>query len=169
MLGDETVLRQTRLLWVLAIVALNLSLSGCDLVDRILNPPSDTAPFPVLITQAIPERPVTRPGESFLSQRFKINYWSGKILISSSIQGDGSIFVDDAINIQVVRPDGSDRVQLIDLSRDCTGTGPDKPQDISDLFLIGKNSVEITLFDACGGSVGSSILWLVNLPESSGQ
>lgn len=152
-------------LGVLAIALTGVLVTGCDFIADILNPPSDTLPFPVLMTQAIPERPATK-GETFLSKQFKIQYWGGKVLVSSTALGDGSIFVDDVLDIKVIRPDGTEKYRLVDFSRDCLASGPDDPQDITDLFLVGKNTVEITLFDACGGSVASSALWLVNIPAS---
>lgn len=148
---------------VLAIVLTGLLVTGCDFIAAILNPPSDTLPFPVLLTPAIPERPATE-GETFLAKQFKVQYRGGRVLVSSTALGDGSIFVDDVLDIKVIRPDGSEKYRLVDFSGDCLASGPEDPQEITDLFLTGKNTFVITLFDACGGSVGSSALWLVNIP-----
>ncbi len=149
----------------LTLALLAISLTGCGFLSDLFSPQEDSVAFPVLITQAIPGRPATE-GETFFSKQFKVQYSGGKVVVSSTELGDGSIFVDDVLDIKVIRPDGTEKYRLVDFSRDCLATGPDDPQDITDLFLSGKNTVEFTLFDACGGSVASSALWLVNIPAS---
>lgn len=159
----KRLLTSLRLLGALTMTLLSISLTGCDFFANILKPQDDTLSFPVLITKAIPERPATK-GETFLSSQFNVNYWGGKVLLSSTAKGDGSIFVDDSLSIRVIRPDGTEKSAVLDFSKSCMGTGPDTPQEVTDLFLFGKNTVEISLSDACGGFLGSSMLWLVNSP-----
>jgi hypothetical protein len=154
---------RTRILATLALGSLSAFLAGCDLMAHLFPAPTDYEPFPALITRPIPQRDITR-GETFFETKFNVRYWDGSLFISSNTRGDGNIFVDDAMRIRVVRPDQTEEVRVFDFSTSCAGTGPKPPLEVTELFQAGKNSVEITLYDVCGGWVGSSVLWLVHVP-----
>ncbi|GEM_PF-7039041 len=147
-----------------ALTALGLVLSGCGYLERLF-PPPDVRSFPVPITEAIPQRPVIAKGEVFFTTEFRVRYLEGRVVLSSNPRGDGSVFVDDGLSLTVTRPDGTQATKLFDFSNSCLGTGPVDPPDVTELFARGTNRVQIQLLDICGGSVASSILWLVNLPD----
>lgn len=153
--------------WVGALLVaagLAVGLAGCAYLERLF-PPSDVKSFPVHITNAIPERPVLAKGEIFFTTEFAVRYFEGRLVLSSNSRGSGSVFVDDALSLTVTHPDGTRVSRLWDLSNSCLGTGPVDPLEVTELFARGKNRVQLQLRDLCGGSVASSILWLVNLPE----
>ena len=165
MLSQAPVKRLRRWMGALFVAAvLAVGLSGCAYFERLF-PPPDVKTFPVHITNAIPERPVIAKGEIFFTTEFKVRYFEGRVVLSSNPRGDGSVFVDDAISLTVTHPDGTQVSKLFDLSNSCLGTGPVDPLDLTELFAQGKNRVQLQLLDICGGSVASSILWLVNLPK----
>lgn len=147
-----------------ALAALLLALSGCSYLEKLF-PPPDVKTFPVHITNAIPQRSVIAKGEIFFTTEFKVRYYEGRVVLSSNPRGEGSVFVDDGLSLTVTHPDGTQAAKLFDLSNSCLGSGPVDRLDVTELFARGKNRVQIQLMDLCGGSVASSILWLVNLPE----
>ena len=156
-----------RLRWagaLFAVAALAVGLSGCAYFERLF-PPRDVKSFPVPIMDAIPERPVLTKGEIFFITEFAVRYFEGRLVLSSNLRGDGSVFVDDAISLIVTHPDGTQASKLFDLSNSCLGTGPVDPLDVTELFARGINRVQLQLRDLCGGAVASSRLWLVNLPK----
>lgn len=156
-----------RFLALVGLTALVFAVQGCGYLEKLF-PAPDVKSFPVYVTPAIPQRPVIAKGEIFFTTEFRVRYVEGRVVLSSNPRGDGSVFVDDGLSVTVTHPDGTSSTRLFDLSNSCLGTGPVDPLDLTELFARGRNRVQIQLMDLCGGSVASSILWLVNLPASGG-
>lgn len=119
------------------------------------------------VTDHTTNRP-TEQGAEFLWECFVVEYRGGRVLLSSSCDGTGEIWVDDAISISVSDTKGYAKTRTIDFSSGCQRPiTPLPPLDLSDLFTNGTNFIQIRLFDICGTVVGSSPLFLVL--ESGGK
>lgn len=121
------------------------------------------ATIPYTITEGIPGQPVPRDSV-FYTTEFKVNYQSGRILLSANPDGTGNTQVDDAISMTVLRPNGT--TGFFDHfypNNFCSALNFLVPSEVTNLFLPGENTVRVQLRDACGGFGGSSPLYLVNL------
>ncbi len=123
---------------------------------------SSAATIPYTITEGIPGQKPTVP--TFLTVNFDVNFQSGQIIFSGNPDGTGNTSVDDAALVWVVkRPDGTSASQTFNYSNGCMYISSKTPQNITSLFKPGVNQVQVRLYDVCGGWVGSSPLYLVNL------
>lgn len=148
----------------LMLVFVGLSLAGCSAFIEIK---LSLFPESIQITEQIPSSRALETGETFFTKELIVDYAAGSVFISSDNIGVGEILVDDALIIQVKRADGSQESLSYDFSSGCQ-VATDRfenavhPRDITNLFAPGKNEVSISLYDICGGNVGSSSLYLVN-------
>jgi GH25 family lysozyme M1 (1,4-beta-N-acetylmuramidase) len=112
------------------------------------------------ITPAIQLRGTTQ-GEVFLSQEAEVEYSGGTVLLSSTCDGSGDIWVDDKVLIRVTRPDGTTAESTVDFSFGCQGyISTLGALDVTPLFAVGRNRVHVELSDICGEHVGSTALYL---------
>jgi len=112
------------------------------------------------ITLAIQLRSTTQ-GEVFFSEEAEVNYTGGTVLLSSTCDGSGDVWVDDEVMIRVTRPDGTVAEHTVDFSNGCQGyISTLEALDLTSLFSIGRNTVYVELSDICGGHVGSTALYL---------
>ncbi len=115
------------------------------------------------ITNSIPSMPVNK-GAVFFSTELKLNYQTGKIILSQNPDGTGSTQVDDYLTITVRRPDGSIKsFNHFYPSQNCSSLNTLIPSELTSLFGVGENQVKVELQDVCGGLGGSTSLQLVNL------
>ncbi|MDX2248006.1 MAG: TcdA/TcdB pore-forming domain-containing protein [Bacteroidia bacterium] len=99
---------------------------------------------------------------TFYSNEVSFNYRGGKVMLSSTLDGKGQIYVDDMISLTITRPDGSRVSYSFDYSHgNCGRIIPEPPVDISTKFQVGINTVKIQLIDLYYNSQGSSPFYLV--------
>lgn len=98
----------------------------------------------------------------FYQRTLVVEIADGAVLLSSSADGTGALSTDDVCELRVLRADGSTRVWMHDF-RDATRTRIlELPaQDISELFLSGRNQVTITLRDLTPFTYWSQPYYLV--------
>jgi hypothetical protein len=124
-------------------------------------PSAEGATTAIQITPIIPSHSVTKPIEAFFTTTITVNYIKGKLKMSGSAAGTGTMLVDDALVLHVTRPDGTTVAFSHDFDKvPCTPATPSKPIDISPMFQPGANKLTVALQDMCGGSEGSSAIWL---------
>ncbi len=118
----------------------------------------------VQLAPALPERPATSPGEVFYTNTVSFHFAPGQgpVLLSGAPSPTGQFAVDDALRLIVRRPNGARETLDLFFTPDrasCSAGSQDVPRapvDVSDLFGPGVNSVDIELYDHCGGSVGAA-------------
>jgi pimeloyl-ACP methyl ester carboxylesterase len=120
------------------------------------------ATVPYEITPGIIGRP-TIGGQVFFTQTLNVNYQSGQIVLAASPDGVNWTFVDDQADFFITHPDGSTSNFEKPYFFTCAFAAASQPIDLTHLFHPGNNQVQVTLKDVCGGFVGSSPLYLVNL------
>jgi hypothetical protein len=100
--------------------------------------------------------------EEFYRSTFKFTYsGQGRIILAGSDDGILPTLVDDRLNLTVKPPSGPMRTFDHDYSNKCTQTNADlPPQDITNLFAAGVNTVVLRLHTQCGVCVSSTPLWL---------
>jgi GH25 family lysozyme M1 (1,4-beta-N-acetylmuramidase) len=134
---------------------------GLAVVSSCIPPVPLPGPACWRIAPEVPLRDAT-DGETFLFQKVEIDYGGGSVLLSSSCDGLGQIWVDDAFLVTVTRPDGTTAGRTIDFSFDCQGhISTLEAADLTALFANGRNVVEVRLVDICGGHVGCTELYMV--------
>lgn len=140
---------------VLSVAAITLLIGGCRFIKQLI--------FSVdyaVITEEISTRPTER-GERFFERWITVDYFGDDVLLSANPDGSGDIWVDDALLIEVVHPDGTQDQKTIDFSFGCQGwISSLPPQALNPLFMIGRNRVHIIAYDICGSMIGSSRLCL---------
>jgi hypothetical protein len=89
-------------------------------------------------------------------------YRGGTVLLSGIEDGMMPIFVDDALRLTIIRPDGTVRDFYYDFSWDCqyhlVYVGP---IDLTDYLLPGNNVIHAEILDQCISAWGTKGLWLV--------
>lgn len=106
-------------------------------------------------------------GEFYSPASYPFSYNGGTVTLSSASDGSGSIYTDDAIDIQVTHPDGSKST----FSQDYGSTGTivtTTPQNVKSLFVTGTNTVKVTMTNIRAPYCGSSAYWLVETTEGGG-
>lgn len=122
------------------------------------------ANIPYLITEEIPTQiNPGNPGGTFFAKEFEINFSSGIVVLSSNSDGTGQTQVNDAIEIVVIRPNGTynwfNRTYPDFFCFSLNYLNPSQ----TNTFLPGINKVQVRLQNICGNTVGSSRLYLVNI------
>jgi hypothetical protein len=105
-------------------------------------------------------RPVQDPGELYYSSEFDCFWTSGSVTLSADPAGSLPFDVDDGLELEVQRPDGTLASWWFDFSNECTVVTDADPQDISTLFQPGVNHLWLRLYDRCGTDSGNSPLYL---------
>ncbi len=125
------------------------------------------AVMPYTITTGIPASQPPFRGATFFTTDLTINYQMGNILLSLNPNGTGNTLVDDAVEIKVIRPNGSILTFTNSYQVGCVVLIPLQPKDLTNLFLPGENKVSVRLYDVCGVNTFSNALYLVNtnIPE----
>ena len=144
-----------RSICILSVAAIALLFGGCRFIEQLI-PSADYA----IITEEILTRP-TEGGERFFERWITVDYFGDEVLLSADPDGSGDIWVDDALLIEVMRPDGTRDQRTIDFSFGCQGwISSLPPQALTSLFMVGRNRVHIMAYDICGAMIGSSRLCL---------
>ena len=112
-------------------------------------------PVTVEISPLIPTRLAAQVGETFFTGNLDVSYGDGPVVLSGPPAPDGTFFVDDALDITVVRPDGSRATWNRTFNINCLENSPLGPQDVTDLFRQGLNKVSVILRDVCGSTIGT--------------
>lgn len=109
-----------------------------------------------------PARKMDKPFGIFYQRTFVVDVANGSVWLASSADGQGALSTDDVCELRVLRADGSTRVWAHDF-RDATRTRilALDPQDISELFVSGRNQVTITLRDLTPFTYWSQPYYLV--------
>ena len=82
-------------------------------------------------------------------------------MLCANPDGTGEIMVDDELECWVVHPDMSTAHRTIDFTDDCVHfVLPLPPQEISDLLAPGRNQLRFKFRDQCGGSRGSTRIYI---------
>lgn len=96
-------------------------------------------------------------GVTFFDQTFEVDYRQGEVILSRFANGQGIVFVDDEVYIDIIRPDGT----KYSLMR----SGHISPIRLTSRFHVGRNQVRVRLKETSYTSSASSI-WLFNLPPA---
>ncbi len=124
--------------------------------------PSYAATTSYQITPGIPVKPVLFRGEPFFGKSITVDYQSGKIIFALNSDGTGDTIVDDRVEIKVTKPNGATSSFINAYPVGCSYLKPLPPQDITALFAVGFNKVQVNLKDICGLNKSSTSLYLVN-------
>lgn len=126
---------------------------------------SYAATIPYTITTGIPLSPfIPIPGLNFFTTEFKINYQSGNVFLSLSPDGTGQTLVNDYLEINITRPDGTTKFfSLTYPDGFCINLNAKNPLWLKDGFLPGENTVRVNLKNICGFTTESTSLYLVNI------
>jgi hypothetical protein len=154
-------LNKKRIIAVLARCGLTVfAVLAASLVAGQLAPQKVSAAIsPILITPAIESRPITEPQEVFFDQTFSVTTAGDEVLIASTSDGEGQVYVDDEIELQVTHQDGSTVLFI----RNYEFQPPSDPLDISDVLEPGTNTVRVILRDTFGGNLSATELWFTSL------
>lgn len=98
---------------------------------------------------------------------YSFDYNGGTVTLAGASDGARDIYTDDQVNIEVTHPDSTKST----FNQDYGSTGTivqTTPQDITDLFKTGTNSVKITMTNLRTPDCGSSAYWLVETTSGGG-
>jgi len=98
---------------------------------------------------------VGEPGESFFTRTLRVAYSDGRIFLSGQPYPN-DFAVDDRLELTVTHPDGSTATWTRRFNDDCLTNRSIPPQDVTDLFAVGQNTVTVVLRDICGATRGTS-------------
>ena len=116
----------------------------------------------IRITPEIAFGPVQIQGEVFFTETVTVMYQGDSARLSLNGDGHGAILVDDVIDLDITRPNGTVIHEEIDFSDDCSHPiAPLDPIEIGHWLGIGENTITFTFRDLCGGGSGNTELWLV--------
>jgi hypothetical protein len=99
-------------------------------------------------------RAVVEQGEALPTAEFDIGYTDGNVMLSGDMSSSDPFWVDDYLVIEVTRPDGTVARWERNFTPDCYKDQAATPEDLTELFQPGLNTVRVTIFDVCGGFVG---------------
>jgi len=157
-LGTRRVILAVVLLAAIAIVpAALLRVPFSDVLAFKAEPPGITVEEVQILGELAPaiHEPVGEPGESFFTRMMSVSYSDARVFLSGQPY-PSEFAVDDRIEITVTRPDGSTSTWARTFNEDCVVNRPLAPQDITDLFAPGQNTVTVLLYDICGATRGTS-------------
>ena len=150
-------LRRLGVCGLLGLVALGLSLF---LMGALGPAPALAAGSTTEVSGAF-DQPVVQEGETFLLKAYTIDYQGGTAVASGSADGTAGFWVDDAIDVDVTHPNGSQTSFSHNFSNNCSGITGAGPFDLSSYLQTGKNTVVVRLYDICGGDEGVGTgVWL---------
>lgn len=98
---------------------------------------------------------------------YSFTYNGGTVWLSGQSDGNGNIYTDDKIDIEVTRPDGT-KVNFSKNYGNGTSIVSTSPQNVTSLFQPGNNNVKVTMTDISGPICNSSQYWLVETSGSGG-
>jgi hypothetical protein len=151
-------MRRPRLTSVLAVT----SLIGATLAGAVAATPASAAGSSYEVRPAA-TGPVQQQGETFFTSTFYLTTGGGAITLAGSSDGSAPFFVDDVMNIAVTEPGGTSTSYSVDDSGGfpaCPGITPTAATPLTADFAPGVNKVVVTMHDECGGSEGSSDIYL---------
>lgn len=91
---------------------------------------------------------------------YTFDYNGGTVTLANASDGTGDIYTDDQIDIEVTHPDTTKST----FSQDYGSTGTivqTTPQNVTNLFITGANTVKIKMTNVRAPQCGSSAYWLV--------
>ncbi len=98
---------------------------------------------------------------------YSFDYNGATVTLAGAFDGTGDVYTDDQVNIEVTHPDSTKST----FNQDYGSTGTivqTTPQDVTDLFKTGTNSVKITMTNLKTPDCGSSAYWLVETTSGGG-
>jgi hypothetical protein len=98
-------------------------------------------------------------GEQYYETTFPCFWVAGPVVLAGDEEGQVPFGADDAIALEIVRPDGTRAFWSFDFSAQCTVITFSEPIDVSAYFEPGINQVTIRLRDACGTAEGNASLY----------
>jgi hypothetical protein len=107
------------------------------------------------VTAGIGLANATPPVKRFFRATFDFEYTGGIVTFSANEDGTGNTRVDDVAIIRV----GNNKL-VLDYSEGCIFPTEKPPVNITDLFTLGTNEVQVTLMDKCEVVVESTSLWI---------
>ena len=107
-------------------------------------------------------------GVFYTPPAYSFSYNGGTVWLSGLSNGTGNIYTDDKLDIEVTRPDGT-KTTFSKNYGDGTTITPTIPQDVTNLFKSGTNSVKVTMTDLVAPVCNSSEYWLVETTNGGGS
>ena len=101
---------------------------------------------------------VTTDDQVFLDRTFDVNVGAAGIVIAGAGDGTGTWGVDDQIDIEITRPDGT-KAQYM---RNFEFQPPADPVKLSSYTQPGRNQLHVTMRDTFGVYYGSTDVWLTS-------
>ena len=98
-------------------------------------------------------------GEEYYKVTFDCFWVAGQVILAGDEAGQDMFATDDAISLEIVRPDGSKTSWGFDFSNECTAIAESPPVDVSAYFKPGINKVTVRLNDKCGTAEGNAPLY----------
>lgn len=98
---------------------------------------------------------VTERGQTFFTREIQFAYSGGQVVLSGP-PPDGMFSVDDGMTMKVTRPDGSTATWTRTFNVECEEITPISEEDVTNLFQAGVNVVSVSLYDVCGGGMGTA-------------
>ncbi|HRW08589.1 MAG TPA: CARDB domain-containing protein, partial [Caldilineaceae bacterium] len=129
-------------------------------LTRSGNPQTRETPVePGWTTEITPGFPSINRGDGtiFFDETFELNYQSGEVVLSAFSNGQGIIWIDDLLTLNITRPDGTQKTLTYSYSI--------SPVPLSWLLQVGRNLIQIRIQETRDVSSASS-LWLYNLPPT---
>jgi hypothetical protein len=148
--------------YIMATTSMLLAAGESGVLDQVLTSSAPTcAPSsgPRTVAPEIGRR-VQEPGELYYTSEFDCFWASGSVTLSADPTGGLPFAVDDALELEVQRPDGTLASWWFDFSNACTVVTDADPQDVSTLFQPGVNHLWLRLYDRCGTDSGNPPLYL---------
>lgn len=99
---------------------------------------------------------------------YSFSYNGGTVWLSSLSNGTGNIYTDDKIDIQVTHSDSTTQTFSWNYGNGTTIV-PTAPQDVTNLFKVGTNSVKVTMTDLYPPFCNSSEYWLIETTSGGGS
>lgn len=150
-----------RILHIFVIFLLTIFLIGC-VNSKVL---SAGSPLQISPFHANGNSPC---GTFYSPSPYTFSYSGGTVWLSALSNGTGNIYTDDQINIQITRPDGTTTTFTKNYGNGNTIV-PTAPQDVTNLFQTGNNTVKVTMTDLQGPYCNSSEYWLVATTNGGGN
>jgi hypothetical protein len=102
---------------------------------------------------------VTTPGERYYEATFDCFWVAGPVVLAADAAGQDPFASDDAVSLEITRPDGTSAYWSFDFSNLCTTITDSQPLDVSAYFQPGINRVIVRLNDDCGSVEGNPALY----------
>lgn len=104
----------------------------------------------------------TSDGAVFLERRFDVDYRGGRVILAATFEGIGSVGVNDALSVEILRPDSTGLTFMFDYTQNCSRHAQlAAPHDLTEFFQIGVNAVTVRFWNFCGTKGGATPFWMI--------